>query len=100
MMRARMTAETPSSRRVLLYLAAALFGASAVLFSIVWIYYIELAGTNRIGLEFTYSLSSRSLTIIRVLQGWNTAGLRPGDQILAINDVKLERLTPYYRFVG
>jgi len=91
---------TLSGRRALLYLAAVLFGATTALYSIVWIYYVPRGGT-RIGGEFTYSLPSHYLRVSRVLQGTNAqqAGLRPGDRILAINNVKLDRLTPYYDFV-
>ena len=101
-MNARTIPATSFFRRVLLYLAAVLFGATVLLFSLVWIRYIELAGTDKTGMEFTYSLASRSLTITRVLPGWNAyqVGLRPGDQILAINNMKLNRLTPYYQVVG
>jgi sigma-B regulation protein RsbU (phosphoserine phosphatase) len=85
----------------MLYLAAALFAAITTLYSIVWVYYAPQSGITRIGLEFTYSLPSRYLRISRVIQGSNAqqAGLRPGDEVLAINDAKLHRLTPYYDFV-
>jgi len=67
-----MVPATLSGRRTLLYLAAVLFGAATTLYSILWRYYDEFAGLERVGIEFTYSLASRSLKITRVLQGWNT----------------------------
>jgi sigma-B regulation protein RsbU (phosphoserine phosphatase) len=96
-----MASETHSGRRSLLYLPAALFAAATALYSIVWVYYAPHAGDTKIGVEFTYSLPSRYLRVSRVLQGGNAeqAGLRPGDEILAINGTKLDRLTPYYESV-
>jgi sigma-B regulation protein RsbU (phosphoserine phosphatase) len=98
----RMPSAIPSRRRPLLYLAAVLFGAASVLYSIVWLYYVPQAAATQIGAEFTYSLTSHALRVTRVLPGQNAeqAGLRPGDQILAINHVKLDTLTPYYQAVG
>ena len=93
---------THSGRRTLLYLAAVLFGAATAFYSIVWVYYAPRAGPTSIGAEFTYSLASHALRITRVLPGRNAelAGLRPGDEILAINNAKLDTLTPYYEQVG
>jgi len=91
-----------SGRRTLLYLAAVLFGAATAFYSIVWVYYAPHPGPTSIGAEFTYSLASHALRVTRVLPGRNAelAGLRPGDEILAINNAKLDTLTPYYEQVG
>src|SRR5208337_890586 len=91
-----------SGRRALLYLAAVLFGAASALYSIVWLYYVPQTTATRIGAEFTYSLASHALRVTRVLPGQNAeqAGLSPGDEILAINNAKLDTLTPYYEAVG
>ncbi len=91
-----------SRRRALLYLAAVLFGGATTFYSIVWMYYAPQSGATRIGAEFTYSLASRVLRVTRVVQGRNAdqAGLRAGDEILAINNAKLDTLTPYYEAVG
>ena len=96
-----MASATHSRRRSLLYLAALLFGAATAFYSIVWVYYVPGAGFKNIGAEFTYSLPAHYLRVGRVFQGSNAqqAGLRPGDEILAINGTKLDRLTPYYEFV-
>ena len=89
---------SPSRRRALLYLAAALFGAATALYSIVWVYYAPQGGATTIGAEFTYFLASRVLRVARVLPGRNAeqGGLRPGDEILAVNHAKLDTLEPYY----
>jgi sigma-B regulation protein RsbU (phosphoserine phosphatase) len=91
-----------SRRRALLYLAAVVFGSATAFYSIVWMYYAPQIGATRIGAEFTYSLASRALRISRVVPWRNAehAGLRAGDEILAINNAKLDTLTPYYEAVG
>jgi sigma-B regulation protein RsbU (phosphoserine phosphatase) len=101
-MAARMVSNTPSRHRSLLYLAAALFAAATALYSIVWVYYVTQAGVTSIGMEFTYSLPARVLKVSLVLQGSNAqqAGLRPGDEILAINGKKLDKLTPFYELMA
>jgi sigma-B regulation protein RsbU (phosphoserine phosphatase) len=100
-MAARMVSNTPSRHRSLLYLAAALFAVATAFYSIVWVYYAPQAGLTSIGAEFTYSLPARVLKVMRVLQGSiaQQAGLLPGDEILAINGKKLEKLTPFYELV-
>jgi sigma-B regulation protein RsbU (phosphoserine phosphatase) len=96
-----MVSDTHSRRRSLLYLAAVLFGVVTAFYSIVWVYYVPQTGFTNIGAEYTYSLPAHYLRVSRVFQGSNAqqAGLRPGDEILAINGTKLHRLTPYYEFV-
>jgi len=96
-----MVSDTPSRRRSLLYLAAVLFAATTALYSIVWVNYVIRAGLINIGADFTYSLPGHLLRVGRVLDGSHAqqAGLRPGDEILAINGRKLEKLTPYYELV-
>ena len=85
-MAAHMVLDTPSRQRPLLYLAAGLFGAITAFYSIVWVHYVPQAGFTSIGAEFTYSLPAHLLRVIRVLEGSNAqrAGLRAGDEILAI----------------
>ena len=56
---------SPSHRRTLLYLAAALFGGATAIYSIFWMYYAPQSGATRIGAEFTYSLASRTLRVSR-----------------------------------
>ena len=92
----------PSRRRALLYLAAVLFGGATAFYSIFWMYYAPLGGATRIGAEFAYSLKSRALRVTRVLPGRNAeqAGLRAEDEILRINNARLDTLTPYYEAVG
>jgi len=92
---------TPFRSRPLLYLAAALFASVTALYSVIWVYYVPAAGSSKSGLEFNYSLPGHSLRITRVLPGSNAeqAGLRPGDELFAINGHKLDRLTPYYDFM-
>jgi sigma-B regulation protein RsbU (phosphoserine phosphatase) len=101
-MTVRMIPATPSGRRRLLYLAAVLFGAASAFYSIVWLHYVPQTAATRIGAEFTYSLASHALRVTRVFPEQNAeqAGLRPGDEILAINNAKLDTLTPYYEAVG
>jgi len=93
---------SPSRRRALLYLAAVLFGGATTFYSIVWMYYAPQSGATRIGAEFTYSLASGALRVTRVVPGRNAeqAALRAGDEILLINNAKLDTLTPYYEAVG
>ena len=93
---------SPSHRRTLLYTAAVLFGGATALYSIFWMYYAPQSGATRIGAEFIYSLASRSLRVTRVVPGRKAeqAGLRAEDEILAINNAKLDTLTPYYEAVG
>jgi len=92
----------PSRRRALLYLAAVLFGGATAFYSIFWMYYAPQGGATRIGAEFAYSMKSRALRVIRVFPGRNAdqAGLRAGDEILGINNARLDTLTPYYEAVG
>jgi serine phosphatase RsbU (regulator of sigma subunit) len=91
-----------SRRRALLYLAAVLFGGATTFYSVVWMHYAPQSGATRIGAEFTYSLASHALRVTRIVPGRNAeqAGLRAGDEILAINNAKLDTLTPYYEAVG
>lgn len=93
-----MVPATLSGGRPPLYLAALLFGAATALYSIVWRYYDPPAAATRIGAEFTYSLASHALRVTRVLPRQNAeqAGLRPEDEILAINNAKLDTLTLRY----
>ncbi len=100
-MAARMVSDTPSRRRSLLFLAAVLFAAATALYSFVWVYYVTQAGLTTLGVEFTYSLPGHFLRVSRVLEGSHAlqAGLRPGDEILAINGRKLDKLTPFYELV-
>ena len=93
---------SPSRRRALLYLAAVLFGGATVFYSISWMYYAPQGGATRIGAEFAYSLKSRALRVTRALPGRNAeqAGLRAGDEILRINNTRLDTLTPYYEAVA
>jgi S1-C subfamily serine protease len=65
-------------------------------------YYAPQSGATRIGAEFTYSLASRALRITGVVPGRNAekGALRAADEILAINNAKLDTLTPYYEAVG
>jgi serine phosphatase RsbU (regulator of sigma subunit) len=95
-------AVSPSRRRALLYLAAVLFGSATAFYSVSWMYYAPQLGATRIGAEFTYSLASHTLRVARVLPGRNAehVGLRAGDEIVAINNAKLDTLTPYYEAVG
>jgi sigma-B regulation protein RsbU (phosphoserine phosphatase) len=101
-MAAHMTSGTHLSRRSLLYLAAGLFGAITVCYSTVWVYYVPEVGFTKIGVDFSYSLPAHYLRVSRVFQESKAqqAGLRAGDEILAINGRKLDRLTPYYELVG
>ena len=89
---------SPSRRRALLYLAAVLFGGATAFYSIFWIYYAPQGGATKIGAEFTYSLRSHALQVTRVVPGQNAeqAGLHAGDEIGAINNAKLDTLTPYF----
>ena len=99
---ASMASATHSRRRSLLYLAAVVFGATTAFYSIVWVYYVAQAGFTTMGMEFTYSFPGRFLRVIRVLQGSHAqqAGLCVGDEILAINGRKLDKLTPLYEVVA
>lgn len=101
-MAARMVSDTPSRRRLMLYLAAVLFAAATALYSIVWVYYVTQAGLTTLGVDFTYSLPGHFLRVSRVLEGSHAqqAGLRPGDEILAINGRQLDTLTPFYELVA
>ena len=91
-----------SRRRALLYLAAVLFGGATTFYSVVWMHYAPQSGATRIGAEFTYSLAPRALRVTSVFPGRNAeqAGLRAGDEILAVNNAKIDSLTPYYEAVG
>lgn len=93
---------SPSRRRPLLYLSAVLFGGATAFYSIFWMYYAPQGGATRIGAEFTYSLRFHALRVTRVLPGRNAqqAGLRAGDEILGINNTRLDTLTPYYEAVS
>ena len=75
-----------------------LFGGATAFYSIFWIYYAPQGGATKIGAEFTYSLRSHALRVTRVVPGQNAeqAGLRAGDEIGAINNAKLDTLTPYF----
>jgi hypothetical protein len=79
-----------------------LFGGATTFYSVVWMHYAPQSGATRIGAEFTYSLASHALRVTRIVPGRNAeqAGLRAGDEILAINNAKLDTLTPYYEAVG
>jgi len=56
---------SPSHRRTLLYLAAALFGGATAIYSIFWMCYAPQSGATRVGAELTYSLASRTLRVSR-----------------------------------
>ena len=101
-MAAPMVFGTPSRQRPFLYLAAVLFGAITAFYSIVWVHYVPQAGFTSVGAEFTYSLPAHRLRVIRVLEGSNAqrAGLRTGDEILAIDGARLDTLTPVYQLAA
>ncbi|MBZ5545733.1 MAG: SpoIIE family protein phosphatase [Acidobacteriia bacterium] len=92
----------PSIRR-LLAIAAVVYSAATILYGITWMYYIQRPAWAGIGIQYEYSVASRSIEVIRLTAGEGTgterAGLQPGDRIVAVNGQPLRRITPYYDFV-
>jgi sigma-B regulation protein RsbU (phosphoserine phosphatase) len=97
-----MTPSSPNTGR-LLAMGAVVYSAATILYGVTWMYYIQRPARAGIGIQFEYSVVSRSIKVIRLraAEGASAerAGLQPGDRIVAVNGHTLRRVTPYYDFI-
>jgi hypothetical protein len=87
-----------SPRRLARHSLAIVFAACATTFSVLWIFQTRHS-TPRPGFtSYEYSAATRAIKVGEVLRGSpaELAGLRPGDQIVAIDGWNLENLRPFY----
>ncbi|MCL4811503.1 MAG: SpoIIE family protein phosphatase [Vicinamibacteraceae bacterium] len=89
-------ATTP--RRRALQALALLLAAVATWHAATWAYYIRKSPPAFLGIEYDYTLSARAVTVTSVAAGSpaDTAGLRVGDEIAAVNGRPLDTLNPLY----
>lgn len=86
------------TRRWLLLSLAALLTFAATVYSCIWAYYIRSLPQSRIGVTFRpFSPESGQLDVIRVSTGSpaESAGLLPGDRVIAINGRPLDTIRPW-----
>jgi phosphoserine phosphatase RsbU/P len=88
-------------RSVLLGLAI-LYGGATVVYSACWMYYIRAQRHAALGVDFDRSEVTKTTRITKVYPGSpaQQAGLREGDEILAINHRPLDTLNPFYDAVS
>lgn len=72
--------------RPVLRVMAVLFALATIAYSAIWMYYIRLHPKVSLGIDPKVEVASR-LRVVRVLPGGTSeaAGIRPGDEILAVN---------------
>jgi C-terminal processing protease CtpA/Prc len=90
-----------SGRRLARHSLAIVFAACATTFSVLWIFQIRYS-TPRPGFtSYEYSAATRAMKVGEVLPGSpaELAGLRSGDQIVAIDGRNLEHLRPFYEAI-
>jgi membrane-associated protease RseP (regulator of RpoE activity) len=90
-----------SPRRLARHSLAIVFAACAIAFSVLRIFQIRHA-TPRPGFtSYEYSAAARAMKVGEVLPGSpaELAGLRPGDQIVAVDGRNLENLRPFYETI-
>ena len=88
--------------RPLLLGVAIVFAAAVVLYSSVWMYCVRWHPNAYLGIENGTPAQPYATLVSSVQPGSaaEQAGIRPGDQILAINDQRLGNLEPLYCAVG
>lgn len=84
------------TRRPLLWLAAGLFAAATVLYSVLWMVGIRQRPQSMLGVEFDHEPGSLSLTITKVTPGGGAeaAGILPGDRVRGIDGRPLAAFQP------
>jgi hypothetical protein len=90
------------TRRWLILSLAALLTLATAVYSCIWAYYIRTLPEGRIGVTFSPFLQgSQELDLIRVSPGSpaESAGLSPGDRVIAINGRPLDTIQPWGEFV-
>jgi sigma-B regulation protein RsbU (phosphoserine phosphatase) len=72
--------------RPVLRLIAVVFAVATIAYSAIWMYYVRLEPGASLGIEWRPDIATR-MTVSKVTPGGagDQAGLRPGDEILAIN---------------
>src|SRR5262250_1720234 len=90
-----------SSRRPVRYFLAVLFAACATTYSVLWIIHNKYSHPQPGFTNYRYSSALRSVTVGEVIPGSaaERAGLRSGDQIVAVNGQKLDNLRPFYESI-
>jgi phosphoserine phosphatase RsbU/P len=83
-----------SALRALLLTAALIFAAATMVYSCVWMYYVRVQPHVELGMDTTFSPSSRTTEITVVQKGGpaDDAGLRTHDRIIEVNG---EKIGPY-----
>jgi len=86
-------------RRPLLLALAITFGAATACYGVIWMYYIRRMPPAGIGIAFrAYKDGDTGLSIHRVFPETpaESAGLRPGDLIVAVNGQRLRSFRPFF----
>jgi phosphoserine phosphatase RsbU/P len=80
---------------------AILFAASATTYGVLWLMHIKRLRPRPGFTRYEYSAATRAMKVGEVLHGSSAelAGLRPGDQIVAIDGRNLENLRPFYEAI-
>jgi len=88
-----------STRRFARYFLVILFTLGATTYSVIWIQQTKHTTPQPGFTSYRYSAATSSMTVGEVLlrSPAAKAGLRPGDQIVAIAGQKLESLRPFYQ---
>ncbi len=90
-----------SPRRLASHFLAILFAASATTYSVLWVLHVKHPTPQPGFVSYEYSTATRSMIVGVVLPGSpaEEAGLRTGDQIIAIDGKPLENLRPFYEAI-
>jgi predicted metalloprotease with PDZ domain len=88
-------------RRLARHSLAIVFAACAITFSVRWIFQMRYSTPQPGFTSYEYSTAARAMKVGKVLPGTpaELAGLRPADQIVAIDGRNLNNLRPFYEAI-
>ena len=84
--------------RPVLVALAIVFGAATIAYSVTWMYHIRQRPRAQLGVNCTFNARKMVLLVTHVWEhsSAQSAGLKAGDSILALNGIPLKNLDPFY----